>query len=160
MIWCYSIENEYETGDGWNHEDFSIIDPDHEPRSNTAYTRPYPKFLSGKPLSVHFHSDHHYFDPEKGIVPPLHEFELKFQSKETEHPTEIFVPQLQYPEGFYVWLSDGHCIFNDEEQVLYFYPSNDEPGHIHSVLIRPPLDGQVNKGWNYFIKDDKVINGH
>lgn len=159
MFWCYSPENTFEHGDGWNHEDFSIIGPGQEPRSASAYSRPYPRFLSGKPLSMHFYSDHHYFDPEKGIVDPKHEFELKFHSKETEHPTEIFVPDLQYKKGFYVWLSDGYCIFDHNGQILYYYPERDEPGHIHSVLIRPPLEGQENIGWDYFFYKDMVVNG-
>ncbi|MBM4386735.1 MAG: hypothetical protein FJ088_03290, partial [Deltaproteobacteria bacterium] len=157
--WCFSPENDYKYGDGWNKEDFSIIGPDGKPRGEKAFSRPYPRALSGKPVSMRFYSDYHYFDPDKGIVNPLHEFELKFESKETDAPTEIFVPEMGYPDGFYLYLTDGYAVYDQKEQILYYFPSEDAPGQIHGVTIKAPLAGQVHKGWNYFFYKDMAVDG-
>jgi hypothetical protein len=158
FVWCYSTVNTYENGEGWNHEDFSVIDPQQEPRGALAYSRPYPKALSGKPISLRFYSDYHYYDPEKGKPDPRREFELVFASKETNAPTVLFVPNIQYPEGFYVWLSDGWMAWDAAEQTMYFYPTTDDPDWQHRVLIRPPIDGQAIEGWSYFVKGEQVIS--
>ena len=38
---------------------------------------------------------------------PEREFVFEMESKESQAPTEIFVPRRQYPDGFFVWISDG-----------------------------------------------------
>ncbi|MBI2061387.1 MAG: cellulase family glycosylhydrolase [Nitrospirae bacterium] len=158
--WCWSSENTFERGDGWNSEDFSVVDPSLNPRSQEAYSRPHPTFLSGKPVSMRFNSGLHYFDPDKGVVNAEGEFELKFESKETTSPTEIFIPyELYYPDGYYVWLSDGYAVYDHENTTLLYFPTADEPGTVHTVRIRPPLKGQENLGWSYFFKGSKVVNG-
>lgn len=159
MLWCLSADNSYENGDGWNYEDFSIVDPEGKPRGEKSWGRPYPRFLSGKPKSLRFHSDFHYYDPDKGTPDPLHEFELAFESKETDMPTEIFVPEFQYPDGFYVWLSDGWAKYVSKTHTLYFYPTNDQPGWVHSVTIRMPQDGAQMEGWSYFFKGEQTLTG-
>jgi hypothetical protein len=157
MIWCFSAENDARFGDLWNKEDFSIVGPldpadnQRHPRAEEAYSRPYPRFLSGKLIDMHFYSDYHYFDPDKGIVNPEHEFELKFESKETSAPTEIFVPAFQYPEGFYVWVSDGTVMYDKDGHILYFFPERDEPGAVHSIRLLPPLEANENLDWDYFV---------
>ncbi len=127
------------------------------PRGHRAYVRPYAHLLSGKPVSSHFHSDHHYFDPSKGEPDAVHEFELVFESKGTDAPTVIFVPELQYPDGFYVWLSDGYAVWSRDDQWLYYFPQRDEPGVQHKVTIRPPIDGQDSGDWDYFVRDGDVV---
>lgn len=162
MQWCWSPENDFDRGEGWNSEDFSIVDPDLEPRAEEAYSRPYPTFLSGKPVSMRFYAgqDLHYFDPDKGVANPVGEFELQFESKETRAPTEIFIPyDLHYADGFYVWLSDGYAVYDHKSTTLFYYPSADEPGHIHRLILRPRLDGQQNVGWKYYFKKDTVAVG-
>ena len=159
MLWCFSPENDARYGDLWNKEDFSILDPDLQPRGEEAFSRPYARFLSGKPVSTHFFSDLHYYDPDKGVVDPEREFEVRFESKETDAPTEIFVPRSQYPDGFYVWVSDGSIMFDDGAQILYFFPDRDEPGVEHFLRIRPPLEHGPAEGWNYHVKDGWVIHG-
>ena len=159
MQWCFSAQNDYFYGDWWNHEDFSMIDPEGDPRGHSAFARPYARAMSGKPLASHFYSDHHYYDPDKGEVDPWHEFALVMGSKESDAPTEVFVPETQYPEGFYVWISDGFADFDWEHRVLYWTPTRDEPGHEHSLRLLPPLPGEVNKGWRYFFKDGSVVDG-
>jgi hypothetical protein len=158
FLWCFSPENDYRFGEGWNKEDFSIVDPDGRPRGEEAFSRPYPRYVSGKPVSLHFYSDDHYFDPERGEPNPEHEFELRFESKETDAPTEIFVPGFQYPDGFYAWVSDGHAVFDWEDRILYFFPGRDEPGVEHWIRLRPPLPDGEALGWDYFFRDGRVIH--
>ena len=159
MVWCFSPENTEEDGDGWNKEDFSIIGPDGHPRGWSAYVRPYARAASGKPVHTHFYSQHHYSDPDKGEAVPEREFVFEMESKESLAPTELFVPLRQYPEGFYVWVSDGAAYFDSGRQMLYWYPSRDEPGWIHRITIRPPLADQDVTDWSYFFREDFVLNG-
>jgi hypothetical protein len=159
LVWCYSKENDPVMGDFWNHEDFSVLDPAEKPRSQAAWARPFAHFLAGKPHTTHFYSDDHYFDPDKGEQPPRHEFEVRYGSKETDAPSEIVVPKVQYPDGFYVWISDGYCYYDAKTQTLYHSPSVDDPGAEHFVRILPPLPNQENVGWSYFFKDDLAVGG-
>lgn len=186
ILWCYTPDNDPRYGDWWNKEDFSIwqgyadsslaIDPDiglAKPvvtdtsrsiaegrfRCEKAWSRPYPMAMAGKPVSLHFYSPYHYFDPDKGEVPPEREFEVVYEAKETSAPTEIFVPDVQYPDGFYVWLSDGYAYFDPDRRVLYHRPTNDEPGARHRVRILPPLEGNQPTGWQYFFRGDQVVSG-
>jgi hypothetical protein len=158
FLWCYSMRNTYENGEGWNKEDFSVIGPDQKPRGDLAWSRPYARVLSGKPISLRFNSDYHYYDPDKGKADPWREFELVFASKESDAPTVIYVPNTQYPDGFFVWLSDGWMAWDSDEQTMYFYPTRDEPDWQHSVTIRPPVPGQTTEGWKYFVKGNQVIS--
>ncbi|MBI5527863.1 MAG: cellulase family glycosylhydrolase [Deltaproteobacteria bacterium] len=173
MLWCYTADNDYRYGDLWNKEDFSVLDPFEVPRGREAYSRPHATFLPGKPVSTHFYSGLHYFDPDKGKVDPEREFYIEFESKETDAPAEIFVPELHYPDGFYVWLSDGFAIaeyktaaYGKEGRegglgyhTLYYFPSSDEPGRNHSVMIAPPLPGRVNEGWSHFFRKGEAVSG-
>jgi len=155
--WCYSPENNKADGEGWNKEDFSLLGPDQKPRSALAYSRPFPRYLSGKPISMHFYSDFHYYDPDQYIPDPWREFQVTFQTKETEAPTEIFVPPIQYPDGFYVYISDGHCTYDPKRYVLYYYPTKLEPHARHSLRMRPPYQDYGDRDWNYFFHDDVVL---
>lgn len=159
MLWCYSPDNVKEYGDRWNKEDFSVQDFEGQWRSEAAWSRPYARALAGKPLETHFYSPLHYFDPDKGVVDPEREFFVRYASKETDAPTEIYVPDVHYPDGFYVWLSDGRAYWDPETRTLSHYPADDEPGVEHWVRILPPLDGNQNLGWSYFFQGDRVIVG-
>jgi Glycoside hydrolase family 5 C-terminal domain/Cellulase (glycosyl hydrolase family 5) len=157
MLWCYSPENDYQYGDLWNKEDFSIIDPNDQTRGEGSWSRPFARFTAGKPISTHFYSNLHYFDPDKGQQIPLREFEVRYMSKETDAPTEIFVPQIHYPDGFYVWVSDGRCYYDPKTRVLYHYPELDDPKAEHWVRMLPPLPGEENEGWDYFFDGPRVV---
>ena len=155
--WCYSPQNTTENGEGWNKEDFSILGPDREPRSALAYSRPYPRYLSGKPVSMRFHSDFHYYDPDPYVPDPRREFEVVYKTKETESPTEIFVPPVQYPDGFFVYISDGHCVYDPRRFILYHYPERREPDTLHTLRMRPPYANYGDSDWNYFFDGDRMI---
>jgi hypothetical protein len=129
------------------------------PRGATAFVRPYPRALPGKPISMHFYSDHHYFDPDKGVPDAVHEFEVVFASRQTDAPALIFVPELPYLDGFYVWLSDGWAVWEEATRLLHVFPQRDEPGWEHRIRIRPPIEGQADGDWDYFVRDGRVVTG-
>ncbi len=181
--WCFTTDNDYRYGDKWNKEDFSVLDPEQKLRGYSAFSRPTAIAISGKPLETHFYSSYHYFDPDKGVPNMLHEYLLRFKSKETDAPTEIFVPLEQYKlckdaicyahseeckpceEGkekfryeFYVWISDGSIYYLRAENKIYYYPFRDEPEWIHYLIIRPPVKGFDPAGYKYHIIVDE--NGY
>ncbi len=186
MVWCLALNNDSRFGDGWNMEDFSIRGPavrddagnvvDPGPwRAAEAWARPHARAMAGIPVATHYHSPLHYFDSEKGIVDPVGEFFVRYKSKETTAPTEIQIPRvpittvddvgnavtrlMPYPDGFYVWLSDGSARYDVERSILYHHPADDAPGAEHWVRILPPLAGNVARGWQYFFQGDRVIAG-
>jgi len=158
ILWNYNPENDWEWGDLWNHEDLSIIDPDGQWRAVDGWNRPHPNALAGKLVSMRFWSDVHYFDSDKGEVPAYGEFELVYRGKATQAPSEIFVPLLQYPDGFFVWISDGRCEWDAGRQILYHHPEVDDPGAEHAITLRRPQDGARRTGWDYFIRGDQVVS--
>ena len=159
ILWCVSTENDERKGDLWNREDFSILGPDGQPRARGAWSRPHARALAGKPLATHFHSDLHYFDPDKDAVVPRREFEVRYGSKESDRPSEIMIPAWLYPDGFYVWVSDGVCHYDAQRATLYHHPAVDEPGAEHWVRIAPTLAGQENRGWAYFFRGGSMVGG-
>jgi hypothetical protein len=188
IIWCWSWENDDWRGEGWNAENFSIVErrePEEcktvskkarscdddpyivrlndgaylVPRGYEAYARPHPNFLAGKLESLQFFSELHYFDPEKGIPNPVGEFTLELESKETDEPTEIFIPYyIYYPDGFFVWVSDGYIMYDHKNFKLYWYHEVDEPGFTHKIVIRPPIEGKISEDWDYFVKEDVIVS--
>jgi len=157
FVWCYGAENDAFYGDGWNHEDFSLFGPGQVPRAELAWGRPHARALAGKPISTHFYSDLHYFDPQKGLELPRREFEVRYASKETPAPTEIMVPTSQYPDGFYVWVSAGRCHYAPKSLTLYHYPSEDVPDFVHWVRVLPRLPNRESKGWSYYFKGESAV---
>jgi len=158
MVWCYSPENTDEWGEGWNLEDFSVIGSNQKPRGQYAYVRPHARATSGQPVESHFYSPYRYLEPDKATPLPVGEFFLKMEAKETEAPTEVFVPEIQYPTGFYVWVSDGICYFDSKHQLLHWYPTNDSPGAEHTIKILPPRPGADVRDWDYFFNGDIVLS--
>ena len=159
MLWCFSATNSYEYGEDWNHEDFSIIDPQGEPRAWPAYVRTYARSTSGKVIHQRFNSQYHFWDPEEGKPNPTLDYELDMARRESDEATEIFVPQKLYSQGFYVWLSDGSAFYDLERQMLYWYPSQDELGVEHHLKLKAWRRDHEALGWSYFFKGDEVLVG-
>jgi endoglycosylceramidase len=88
--WNYTPRWNAETKDGWNAEDFSILEPNGAPRANFR-PRPYPRATAGTPLRFH------YEDREIAGQPRSLEFEWDHDPKCGE--TEIFVPVAMFPQG-------------------------------------------------------------
>ena len=101
----------------------------------------------------------HYYDPRPGEPTPYLEFQMEMESKETEAPTEIFVPPLLFTNGFYVYISDGQCAFDNQAHTLYWFPSRDDPEAVHTVRIRPPYDDYGDMDWDYYFNGEQAMEG-
>jgi hypothetical protein len=131
-IWNYTADNTNERGDQWNDEDFSIFSHDQQTdpsdihsggRALEAIVRPYAARIAGEPLSMSF-------DVRKK------RFELRFRhDPEVIEPTEIFVPNYHYPNGYEAELSDGSFEADSVRQVLAYRHSS--LIDIHTIRIRP-----------------------
>jgi hypothetical protein len=102
-IWNYTADNTNERGDLWNDEDLSIFSRDQQDsddihsggRGLAAIVRPYARKIAGEPLRMSFELT-------------TKTFELDFRHDPAiTAPTEIFLPDYQYPQGYTVELSDG-----------------------------------------------------
>lgn len=132
-LWNYTPDNTNERGDQWNDEDFSIFSRDQATgsgdlndggRALQAAVRPYARAVAGEPLSM-------TFDMRSRV------FRLEFQhDPEVTAPTEVFLPQLQYPRGFRVEISDGEYEFDCAGQLLCYRHSVRQP--THTVMVFPP----------------------
>jgi hypothetical protein len=131
-LWNYTADNDDRRGDQWNDEDLSIFSRDQqtEPgdinsggRALEAAVRPYARKVAGEPLEVGFELKHRTFH-------------LTFRhDPAVEAPTEIYVPNLHYPGGYRVEVSDGETEIDREAQILVYRHSADR--EIHHVLVRP-----------------------
>ena len=129
-LWNYTADNDNRWGDLWNNEDYSIFSRDQQTdpgdlncggRALAAVVRPYPRRTAGEPLRLSF-------DVRRG------RFEYEFvDDPDVASPTEIFVPTLQYPEGYVVDISDGTYEENISEQTLLYRHS--KPRSTHTIRI-------------------------
>ncbi len=129
-LWNYSPDNSNAHGDLWNNEDLSIFSRDQQSdpadinsggRALSAVARPYARKIAGEPLSMRF-------DMASGAFT----FSFRHDSDLTE-PTELFVPNSQYPEGYRVEVSDGEFeVLADEQRVIYRHSDQDMP---HTIRI-------------------------
>lgn len=88
-IWNYVADNTHEWGDGWNGEDLSVFcEEDGGGRALGGFVRPYAYATAGRIVEMSFNR-------RSG------EFRLRYLPDKTiADPTEVFVPLLQYPEGY------------------------------------------------------------
>jgi len=131
-LWNYSPDNSLRYGDQWNDEDLSIYCP--EQRSNPedinsggrallAAVRPYPRALAGVPRRMEFRLAERTFELEFGHDPAV------------SAPSEIFVPNLQYPNGYVVEVSDGEFEIDRAGQILIYRHTGEQ--EIHRIKIKP-----------------------
>jgi hypothetical protein len=131
-LWNYTADNDNAHGDQWNGEDLSIFSRDqrHNPadinsggRALSAAVRPYPICTAGEPLELRF-------DPKR------HTFSYTFKhDAQVSAPTEIFVPRLHYPQEPRIWISDGTCEYDRNENLLRYHHA---PGlEQHTIEIKP-----------------------
>jgi endoglycosylceramidase len=119
IYWDYSVENVA----AWNGEDFSLIDRNGQPRGLEVNVRPYLRRLKGLPLSQSYNwTSRSYL--------------LSFRTDTGESrsiPAIIFIPtRIQYPEGFQIHISDGHCEFQPQKNELWYFPDR---GGNHNITI-------------------------
>ncbi len=131
-IWNYTADNTNVHGDGWNEEDLSIFSRDQQRdpkdvnsggRALEAVARPYARAVAGALL-------HMGFDCRRRL------FACAFRhDPRVAAPTEIFIPNFQYPNGVEITVSDGSWALDTEQQILeYRHTASCE---IHTVRIRP-----------------------
>ncbi len=134
--WNYTPDNSNEHGDLWNGEDLSIFSRDQQSdpsdinsggRALSAVVRPYAKKVAGEPLNMRF-------DPARGLFT----FSFRHDSALTE-PTEIYVPNSQFPAGYRVEVSDGEYeIQREQQRVIYRHSDKDVPHMIRIISNTPP----------------------
>jgi hypothetical protein len=103
-IWNYTSDNTNERGDLWNDEDLSIFsrDQQHDPadinsggRALAGFVRPYARKTAGTPWRMRWDLATRTFEYTWQPDPAI------------DAPTEIFVPAVQYPDGYRIELSAG-----------------------------------------------------
>jgi hypothetical protein len=132
-LWNYTADNDNRRGDQWNGEDLSIFSRDQqgEPddinsggRALEAVVRPYARKVAGEPQRLAFDLKHRTF-----------EFEFRHDPR-VSAPTEIFVPNYQYPDGYTVEVSDGTYEADRAGQTLIYRHSTDRD--VHYIRVRRP----------------------
>jgi 1-acyl-sn-glycerol-3-phosphate acyltransferase len=146
-LWNYNADNTNVHGDQWNGEDFSIFSRDQQTdpqdihsggRALPAVVRPYARAVAGEPLRM-------TFDPDRKV------FTFMFRHDATvTAPTELFLPNYQYPHGYAVEVSDGSVEIDREQQVLRYHHTT--TCDIHTIR----LTGEGKKGekkslWSGFL---------
>lgn len=131
-LWNYTPDNTNLHGDLWNDEDFSIYSPDQRTnprdidsggRGLEAVVRPYSVATSGELLKANF-------DPRTRT------FIMIFRhDPEITAPTEIFIPNFQYPHGYSIKVSDGRYEIQRSRQTLLYWPGAKQL--IHKITIKP-----------------------
>ncbi len=97
--WNYNAHdrNDLRIGDGWNQEDCSIFSEDQRinksdinsgARAIYAFLRPFARTVQGRPLDLSFNR-------KTGVFKLIYEADASIKA-----PTEVFVPALQYPNGY------------------------------------------------------------
>ncbi len=122
-VWNYSPKNENDWGDQWNLENYSVFSREQQTdksnihsggRALEALIRPYALVTAGILLKAQYNW-------RKGIF----EFEFEHEDKHENKSTELFVPQLHFPETYAVQVSDGSFEKDLENQKLIYKHSKD-----------------------------------
>ncbi len=133
-IWNYTPDNTNARGDLWNDEDLSIFSRDQQTRdwredihsggrALASVVRPYARATAGEPQRMQF-----------DLATRTFTFEFR-SDPAVSAPTEIFVPNYHYPNGYTVKLSDGEYQINAETQTLTVRVLNS--GAQHTIRITP-----------------------
>jgi hypothetical protein len=139
-LWNYTADNDNERGDQWNGEDFSIFSRDQQEdpgdldsggRALESAVRPYARAVAGEPLEMAYNPGRRVFD-----------FTFRHDAA-IQAPTEIYVPNLHYPDGYEVEVSDGTYTADREAQVLVYH--HGDALAVHHFRLRP-AKGHPRKG--------------
>ncbi len=131
-LWNYTADNDNERGDQWNGEDFSIFSRDQQEdpgdldsggRALASAVRPYARAVAGEPLEMAYHPGRRVFD-----------FTFRHDAA-IQAPTEIYVPNLHYPDGYEVEVSDGTYTADLAAQVLVY--GHGDALAVHHLQLRP-----------------------
>lgn len=81
------------------------------------------------------------FDQRTGV------FDHVFRHEWPVRPTELYIPQVQYPDGFAVRVTDGtYEIDRENERVIYRHSEKDIP-HFVRVIPTPPRAPLLRPFW-------------
>ncbi len=127
--WNYTADNNNEWGDLWNMEDLSIFSRDQQlnpsdinsgGRAIEGFCRPHFIHCSGIPLKMEFIFKEKTFN-----------FEFDADSS-IKAPTVVYIPIIQYPNGYEVLISDGETYKKEDEQLVFIKTKKDG---VHTVNI-------------------------
>jgi len=130
-LWNYTADNTNERGDQWNGENLSVFslsqqtdpsDINSGGRALEAVVRPYAYKVAGNI------TEHQYFSKEKTFL-------LRFTLDVTIGlPTEIFLPELHFGEGFEVYTNISKLAFDKENDMLLLSASKNQDKEIIVVV--------------------------
>lgn len=113
--WNYTVANRNDPmiGDGWNQEDLSVWSVDQKlpgdqhsgGRAVEGFCRPFIQAAQGKVLSQRFDRDEGVFEAVVALDEGI------------SVPTEIYVPRVQFPDGFAVTCSEDAAVETGEQLV-------------------------------------------
>ncbi len=136
-LWDYTADNTNAAKDKWNAQDFSIFSRDQQAdpanihsggRALEAVVRPYAQKIAGEPLRMSFDIKSRRF-----------EFEFRHDPQGTA-PTEIYIPDFQYPHGASVTISDGSYTLEPGTQTLVYRHS--DAVSLHRIEVQPRREGE------------------
>lgn len=121
--WNYTASNRNDEaiGDGWNQEDLSIYSVDQRDnpsdinsggRALEGFVRPYARKVAGRPLKMKFKRETGAFRFVYDVI--------------GDGTAEVFVPRLQYPNGFEIEVEGGLAERDDANQLVRLKPVNSD----------------------------------
>jgi hypothetical protein len=145
-IWCYSPENTFKWGEGWNNEDFSVLGPEMAPRATDAYVRATPRFTSGKLLSYNYNSPLDYYEEQPGR--PRRSASSRWKWVDWKPmPRRKSGFRAEIPRRFLRPYLRRQMPLRPGPQILYWYPFDDDPNVRHTIRLRPPWDDYGDLDW-------------
>ncbi|MFX1313029.1 MAG: cellulase family glycosylhydrolase [Promethearchaeota archaeon] len=114
--WNYTADNNNEWGDLWNLEDLSIFSKDQQldrhdinsgGRAIEGFCRPHFIYCAGIPLEMSFKNKDKSFN-----------FKYDCDSS-INAPTIIYIPKIQYPNGFDISISKGEYEKREDKQLIF-----------------------------------------
>lgn len=164
-LWNYNPDNRVEYGDGWNFEDFSMTNGDHEHADSSAggtpglqpdfrnaaheedplyrggralevIIRPYAVKVAGTLVETTFDVDTLFFEVHWKNPSKPTRVEESEEDEKKRRTTEIFVPAYHYRhKRFSITTTDAETVFDAELQTLFVTHKDTRPNAVHKLKI-------------------------